>query len=112
MESNAEWEGKVKFIAISMDDEQEHWKRRIMEENLQNKMQHYRFIRGWDEEGPVLRALNLEELPYILIINKYRKITYRGHPQDTDVTTYVNGIINQEQDVQQEIIQQEQVDVD
>lgn len=55
-ENEEKWKDKAVIIGISVDDDAEDVKKRIIDRKW-NKIQHYRFVNGWDDNNDTIKAL-------------------------------------------------------
>lgn len=56
LEKNADWQNKVKIVAISVDDDTESVTERVNSKKWKS-IEHYRFEKGWDDENDIIKYL-------------------------------------------------------
>ncbi|CAD8121929.1 unnamed protein product [Paramecium sonneborni] len=101
LEKNADWQNKVKIVAISVDDDNESVTERVNNKKWKS-IEHYRFEKGWDEENDLIKYLQLRGIPFVILINKWGKIIYLGHPSKGNLEVRINQEIKAEKEEEQE----------
>ncbi len=86
-------DGKVRIMAISVDDESQKVVERI------EKRQWYGFnhfwMKGWDGNHPLLKYLSVRGIPKCCIVNRQGKLDYSGHPSNADLDERITRLINE-----------------
>lgn len=89
---NAEkWKGKVRIIAVSVDDGREEVLKRITEKNW-DKINHYR-LNGWDGEHPIIKDYSIRGIPFVALIDTHGVINFTGHPSEVNLEDRINDLI-------------------
>ncbi|CAD8112923.1 unnamed protein product [Paramecium primaurelia] len=107
LEKNADWQNKVKIVAISVDDDTESVTERVNSKKWKS-IEHYRFEKGWDDENDIIKYLQLRGIPFVLLINKWGKIVYLGHPSKGNLEERINKEIALEKEEEQVVNQENQ----
>lgn len=72
-----------------MDDDNESVTERVNNKKWKS-IEHYRFEKGWDEENDLIKYLQLRGIPFVILINKWGKIIYLGHPSKGNLEVRIN----------------------
>lgn len=90
---NAEkWAGKVRIIAVSVDDDRADVLKRINDKNW-DKITHFK-LNGWDGEHPVIKDYSIRGIPFVALIDSHGVINYTGHPSSIDIEERINELIS------------------
>ncbi|CAD8210038.1 unnamed protein product [Paramecium octaurelia] len=100
LEKNPDWQNKAKIIAISVDDDSDSVKERVNSKKWKS-IEHYRFEKGWDDQNNLIKYLQLRGIPFVLLINKWGKIVYMGHPSKANLEEKINKEIAAEKEEEQ-----------
>ncbi|CAD8183609.1 unnamed protein product [Paramecium pentaurelia] len=96
LQQNEHWKNKVKIIAISLDEDSQNVIERVKQKQW-GLIEHYRVING--HESQLTKLLQLQYIPFVVLINKWGKIVYKGGLQNVDIETKINQLIQAEQDI-------------
>ena len=91
LERNEEnWNGKVRILGLSVDEEIESIKQRV-EEKKWNKIEHYQVEGGWSHE--IMETYEINGIPQVFLLDKKGDIQYSGHPNSIDLEKAINDLI-------------------
>ena len=88
----AEWGSKVKIVGVSIDNDQNALRNRIIEQKWTG-VQHYNVPGNW--QSPVCAQYDVQGVPCVILVNKQHKIVYKGHPMSIDLEAKIDELINE-----------------
>ncbi|KAL4428766.1 hypothetical protein ABPG74_001280 [Tetrahymena malaccensis] len=85
------WAGKVRIIAVSVDDNRSDVLDRINQRNW-NKITHFK-LNGWDANHPIIKDFSIQGIPFVALVDKQGVINYTGHPSSVNLEERINSLL-------------------
>ena len=89
--NKAKWEGKVRAVGLSIDQDKAKCEAYIKEKGL-DSIEHYNVK---NKQCPAIPYFGVKQIPYCALIDKEGKIAFIGHPSwrrlDEDINTLIKG---------------------
>ena len=86
MVNNPDWEGKVRIIGVSLDQDTATVKTRV-EDKGWGKVEHY-----WKASAN-LDWWQFSGIPHVALMDKEGKIVYKGHPASGDLENAIKALL-------------------
>ena len=88
VKNEAAWAGKVRIVAVSVDEEKEVIQQRVNSKGW-NKIQHLTLL-GWKQDHKLINDFSISGIPFVCLVNKFGKINFMGHPSSIDLEARIN----------------------
>ncbi|KAL4470129.1 hypothetical protein ABPG72_016666 [Tetrahymena utriculariae] len=85
------WAGKVRIIAVSVDDNKKDVQDRINQKNW-NKITHFK-LNGWDAGHPIIKDFSIQGIPFVALVDQQGIINYTGHPSTVNLEERINSLL-------------------
>ena len=89
--NEAKWGKNVRIVGVSVDEELDELKKRITEKKW-TKVEHY-YLGGWDEGHDLIQNFKIRGIPFVVLIDKSRKIVFKGHPASINLEEKINELL-------------------
>lgn len=86
------WKGRVRVVAVSLDDEQAGLVKRIEDKDWK-RITHYRMKKGWDGENSTMSNFEIEGIPFVALVDQKGRITFYGHPSEVKLEEEINKLL-------------------
>jgi hypothetical protein len=83
VKNEAAWGSKVRITAVSLDENKEAIAEKVNSKKW-DKIQHLSLL-SWDGEHKLLKDFSISGIPFIILVDKFGKINYQGHPSGIDL---------------------------
>lgn len=97
VKNEAAWAGKVRIVAVSVDEEKEIIQQRVNSKGW-NKIQHLTLL-GWKNDHKLISDFTISGIPFVCLVDKFGKINFTGHPSSIDLENRINELIAQDKEV-------------
>ena len=92
--NNNKWPGKVRFICISIDNQESALITHVNNKNWAN-LEHYHRTSHQGKTDP-MNQYEIQGVPHILLVDKNGTVVYKGHPAgrkdlEKDINTLLDG---------------------
>ena len=91
------WRDKVRIIAASMDEKKEVVVKRVNDQKW-DRIEHYHLPGDWKHPAPV--SYNCSSVPMIVLVDKFGKIEYIGHPYSINLEEKINSLLEAKEEDQ------------
>ncbi|EAS05846.2 thioredoxin family protein (macronuclear) [Tetrahymena thermophila SB210] len=92
------WAGKVRIIAVSVDEDRKDVQDRINQRNW-DKITHFK-LNGWDASHPIIKDFSIQGIPFVALVDKQGIINYTGHPSGVNLEERINNLLEDKSESQ------------